>query len=369
MPIIFLFYNENGLTTSDLFIIQASYSLTIVIAEVPSGYLADLFGRKSIIIAGSILGFTGYLIYTVSHNFWGFLLAEIILGIGQSMISGADSALLYDSLAKQGRKDKYMMYEGRMTSVGNFAEATAGVIGGLLGAVSLRFPYYGQAAIAFLSIPASLALIEPTIHKINNSEKLSYFWKIIHYSLVENKILRWNIVLSAVIGSSTLAMAWFVQPYFKQINIPVSIYGILWTVLNFSVGLSALFAYRFEKKLGQVNSVILIAIGISAGFWIVGVSNSILGLVTILIFYLLRGIATPVLKDYINKITTSEMRATVLSIRSLLIRLLFASIAPMFGWLADKYSLSAALLISGTIFFLLSATTIYFYLKAKKKAK
>ena len=367
MPIIFLFYKENGLKTSDLFIIQSVFSLTIVLLEIPSGYLADLFGRKSVIVIGTIFGFSGYFLYSITHGFWGFLIAEIILGVGQSMISGADSAILYDSLIEQGRSDKYLMYEGRMTSIGNFAEAIAGVTGGFLGAISLRFPYYGQAVVAFLSIPAAVALIEPKIHKIHSSESLRYFWKIIRYSLHENKILRWNIVLSSVIGSATLSMAWFVQPFFKQVDIPTSIYGILWTILNFSVGISALFAYRIERSLGQIKAILFIAITISLGFLLTGLSNSYFGLAIILLFYLIRGIATPILKDYINKLTPSEMRATVLSMRSLLIRSLFAVIAPFVGWMSDKYSLSTALIISSVLFFILSSGTTMFFIKAKNK--
>ena len=71
------------------------------------------------------MGTIGYLIYSVSNSFSGFLAAEIILGIGGSFISGADSAMLFDSLAATKRQHQYLQFEGRITSLGNFAE-TAG---------------------------------------------------------------------------------------------------------------------------------------------------------------------------------------------------------------------------------------------------
>ncbi|MFP3860730.1 MAG: MFS transporter [Bacteroidales bacterium] len=100
MPIIVLFYKNNGLSMQDIFTLKAAYSIAIVLLEIPSGYIADVLGRKKTLIIGAFLGFAGFLIYDFSFNFWGFLMAELVLGIGQSLISGADSALLYDSLKK-----------------------------------------------------------------------------------------------------------------------------------------------------------------------------------------------------------------------------------------------------------------------------
>ena len=156
--------------------------------------------------------------------------------------------------------------------------------------------------------------------------------KIVKYSLYDNKLLRRNIFFSAAIGCATLTMAWFVQPYFKNINIPVSFYGILWTILNFSVGLTSLYAFRFDKKVGQVGTIWFIVLTIPLGYWLAGLFMNMWGLFFILIFYFARGIATPVLKEYINSITPSEMRATVLSIRNFVIRFLFAITGPVLGW-------------------------------------
>jgi MFS family permease len=104
MPIVVLFYKENGLNVTQVFILQSVYSLSIVLLEIPSGYFADVLGRKNTISLGAILGFVGYAIYSVTSGFWGFFIAEVLLGFGQSMISGADSALLYDSLWMPGSR-------------------------------------------------------------------------------------------------------------------------------------------------------------------------------------------------------------------------------------------------------------------------
>jgi MFS family permease len=361
MPIVVLFYKDNGLDMRQVFILQAIYSISIVTLEIPSGYFADVLGRKSSILAGAVLGFMGFLIYSFSFGFIGFVFAEIILGFGQSMISGADSALLYDTLIDNNRESDYLKHEGKMTSVGNFAEAFAGILGGLLAGLSLRYPYYVQTGIAFIGIPAALTLVEPNISKI----KLGLAWKdivyTVKYSLVSNRRLRWNIIYSSVVGASTLAMAWFVQPWFIRANLPVGMFGITWTILNLSVGITAFYAYKIELKLGRVATsacfTIILALGFIASGWI----SSLWGLVFILMFYLARGVATPILKDNINRITPSNMRATILSVRNFIIRILFSLLAPMYGWAIDKLSLGQALTIAGLIFIIMASISFFFF--------
>jgi hypothetical protein len=124
-----------------------------------------------------------------------------------------------------------------MTSVGNFAEAFAGILGGLLAAVSIRYPYYGQTLVAFVAVPAAITLIEP---KTENN-RLELGWKkivgVIQLALVKNLQLRWNIILSSVVGASTLTMAWFVQPWLIRAQTPVEMFGAIWTALNLLVAL------------------------------------------------------------------------------------------------------------------------------------
>ncbi len=226
MPIIVLFFQNNGLKMQDIFVLQAIYSVVIVILEIPSGYLADVLGRKTTMIIGSILGFCGFVIYSLSYDFWGFLGAEVTMGIGTSLVSGADSAMLYDTLKAGNQKEKYLKFEGKMVSIGNAAEGVAGILGGLLAEISLRTPFYAQTGVAFIGIPAALMLIEPIrqekIKKMNFKDIL----QIVRYSLHGNPHLKWNIVYSSVIGASTLTMAWFVQPYFKHVDLELSLFGV-----------------------------------------------------------------------------------------------------------------------------------------------
>ena len=319
MPVIVLFYKSNGLTMKDIFLLQSVYSLTLMTLEIPTGYFADRAGRKTSILFGAILGFTGYLAYSFSYGFWAFVLAEVILGI----------------------------------------------IGGLLAVSSLRTPFYVQTCVAMIAIPAALMLVEPPVHTIKIKPGLSHIKSVIYSVLHGNLKLKWNTFFSAITGAATLTMAWFAQPYFGQLSIPVSMYGVLWAVLNLSVGLAAVYAWRFEKKFGAARTVIIFTIAIFSSYILLPLMPGYTGLGILLVFYLARGLATPTLRNYINIITTSEMRATVLSVRNFLIRLIFAITGPLWGWITDKYSLKSAIISAGLIYGCFALVSMYFFLKHK----
>ncbi len=367
MPIVIPFYEKNGLSMHSIMILQGIYSVSIVIMEIPSGYLADVIGRRKTLILGMILGAVGFGVYSFSFGFIGFLIAEVILGIGQSFVSGADSALLYDSLLEDGRAKEYTMYEGRITSLGNLAEAIAGIGGGLLALISLRTPYFAQTLIYMLAVPASFGLREPARQTSMLNANFREILRITEFALIRNRELRRNIIFSSIVGTATLTMAWFAQPFFEHAGIKLSWYGVLWTSLNLTVAVMAFIAYRLEMKLGQKLSVWIIAVLIPAGYLAMSGAHSIYGLGILFAFYMVRGFATPVLKDYINRITGSDIRATVLSVRNFIIRLLFAVVGPFAGYIKDVYSLSQAFLLSGIIFLVICIITALVYLSSNDR--
>lgn len=369
MPFVVPFYSQNGYGMKEVLLLQGIYSVTIVVLEIPSGYFADVLGRKKTLIIGAFMGFVGFLTYSLSGGIWGFLLAEIILGIGQSLISGADSALLYDSLLDMKKEKEYIKYEGRITSLGNIAEAVAGIVGGLLAGLALRAPYIGQTGVAFLAIPAALTLVEPIRHKTMEIIKFRDIFKIVKYSLWENKMLLRNIYFSALIGTATLTMAWFAQPIFQRMELPIEWFGFLWSALNLTVGFAAALAHRIESRMGEIRSILLIGILIPLGYLFAGPIHGYFALVVLFMFYIIRGFATPVLKDYVNRMADSARRATILSVRNFIIRLNFAFVGPFLGWYTDKFTLQQALILAGLIFLVISLFTLTLFILSLKAAK
>jgi MFS family permease len=363
MPIVVLFYNSNGMSMQDIFTLKAIYSFTLMFFEIPTGYFADLVGRKKSILTGSILGAAGYLIYSFSSGFNQFVIAEVALGISLSLVSGADSAMLFDTLRAGGKVSKYLRLEGKITSTGNFAEAIAGIIGGLLAVISLRTPFFFQAAIASIAIPAAIALREPPLSSTVMQTGIRELARVIRVSVFHDKKLSWAIMLSAIIGVSTLTMAWFTQPFFILADLKTGWFGIAWAILNAAVGIAAYYAWRFEEKAGSKTTVILIAVMLASAYIFISFMPVVAGFAVLLIYYVFRGLATPTLRNFINQLTDSGVRATVLSVRNFIIRLLFTIFGPLFGWFSDAYSLKTALLAAGLIFGLLSGIATFFFIR------
>lgn len=347
MPIVLLFLNENGFGETEMFILHAVYSVVIALVEVPSGYVADNWGRKPSLILGALLGFIGFSCYAYSSSFYWFLLAEVVLGIGQAFISGADSAMIYDSLLALKKKNLYLKIEGKITAAGNFAEGVAGITVSMLAFAIYRNYYYMQSVLALIAFIAALFLVEPKIHLSEVYKK--NVWSIIKYTFRENARLRHIILFSSLIGLASLSMAWFAQVILKSIQVSEENWGYAWAVLQFLVGFGSMSTYFFYKKFSKKFMLVLMFVVFGGGFLIAGIQLNLIAIIVLIVFYFIRGTAHPILKNYINEECTSDMRATVMSMRSLLIRLAFFAVAPWMGYLSENISASTALLCTGAV--------------------
>lgn len=365
MPILVLFFQENGLSMKEVLLLQAIFSIGIVLFEVPSGYFADVIGKRASLIAGCIIAFLGFSVYSFSYGFWGFLIAELILGLGSSFISGADSALIYDSLLSVKKEGTFKKIAGRYDSIGNFSEGFASIVGGVLASMFfLRAPMYLETIIAFLAIPIAFSLVEPTKEKEEKRENpFRDILKIVKYSLHDHAEVKWLIIYSALTGAGTLTAVWFLQPYMESSGLPLVLFGIVWAAFQFSTGFFSLSAEKYESTLGRKKALVSIIVLIALAYVLMGTFNSIFAIAFIFLFYFARGVSGPIYKDYINKIIESRIRATVLSVKNLVGRLIFSIIGPIIGWLSDTYTLRTALIVAGVTYLILGVVTLLFLKK------
>ena len=359
MPIIVLFFKENGLSLFEVMILQSVYSLTVAITEIPSGYIADYFGRRKSIIFSTIFTFSGYLIFSNFSGFDYFVIAQILVAIGGSLMSGADSAIIYDTLVETEKEKQYTKIEGKTYAIGNFSEAIAGLIGGVLATSSLLLPVQIQTTILFFTIPIAFSLVEPTLHKNDKIEKGFYsIINVVKYSLFENLKLRWLIIYSSIMGVATLSVAWLAQPFFESLEIPIFYYGILWAALNITAGISSYSSHKTEEKHNTNNLLLKLGFFMSISLLLVYFLPNYFGLIFIFIIYYLRGIVTPILKNQININTTSKIRATVMSVRSFVLRISFAIVAPILGIMADNNSIISSYLFLSIIILIFSSISV-----------
>ncbi|MCQ2605730.1 MAG: MFS transporter [Bacteroidales bacterium] len=369
MPIIGLFYDANGLSATEIFLVQAAYSFASALFAIPSGYFADVIGRKKTLIIGTVFAASGFLIYATIHSFWAFFIAEAIMGIGNSCISGTDSAMLYDSLQQSQNQNKYLKYEGRVTSLGCLAETTAALFGGSVAAiVSANSVFWLQACIAAMAIPAALLLVEPSRGKLLHKTFKQVF-DIGFYALFKHKGLSRTTLMSSVTGIATLTMAWTIQTFFVEKDFTEIQTTIVWVLLNLTVALSSMFSDTLENKFGVKPMIVMMVLFIPFGYFAFSFSNVLLSLFFAFVFYFVRGYATPILKELIQNYCDSEIRATVLSVRDLLIRLGFSVVGPFIGYLSDSYSFSFAMISAGLLFLITSLGGYLSYLQLRKYEK
>lgn len=105
VPILVPFFQDHGLTMEEVFLTQAFFGAIIVAMEVPSGVLADRFGRKRALVLGALFLALGHMSLLWANDLIGFLVFEGLLGVGVSLMSGADLALLYDTEIELGWRE------------------------------------------------------------------------------------------------------------------------------------------------------------------------------------------------------------------------------------------------------------------------
>lgn len=354
MPLVVLFFQDNGLSQTDIFLLQSIFAVTSVIFEVPSGYFADRFGRRTSMLCGAALWLSGWIIYSFSNGFAQLAVGEVMLGLALSFISGADSALAYDTFLALDRKKGYRKFETRNFLYMGVGGAVAALIGGVIGQYSLRAAVVSQVFVAAPLLLLAWLMVEPPMVKQDDSKNmLRDVARVAKYALHGHREIKWLIFYAAVVGTTTHTMVWLMQPYFQAAGLPLEWYGIVWAALVAAPLLIVRFTDRYEEVLGKRKALAsFVAIGvISYGF--IGVFQAIWAIPALLGFSFIRTVFTPILRDYVNELVDSSIRATVLSVKELARRLLYICVGPIIGWVMDVYSLSTALLFSGALYGLL----------------
>lgn len=349
IPIIVLFWRAHGLDLTQIMLLQSGFALTVFVLEIPTGYLADRWGRKNTIVLGACFGFAAYVVYALGGNFWQFLCAEVLIGTGSSLLSGTIEAMTYDTLLELGREREYRRVAGNQSFLEFNTEALSGIVGGLLGAVSLALPLWITAVPMGLAVLTALSLYEPKRHKSTEPKH----WKAIvgasSHALFKHKGLRMVILTYGLISCMSLIFFWLFQPYQALVGVPVALFGITHAVTVAAGAFAAKSVPWFERRIDDRLLLIIPAIMVVACF----LSLSLPPAQFLLIFFLVSRLAWhfvgPLTADLINRMTTSDVRATVLSVRSFFSRLLFVIASPFVGALADARMIPYALGVSGIV--------------------
>ncbi len=348
VPILIPYYQSNNLNKTQIFTIQAAYALSILIMEIPSGYLADIIGRRKTLILGALFMPLGIGVYVFTHSFLSFIIAEFIIAIGNSMRSGCDSALVYDTLIQLKQESEYKKFEGRSFYYARLGSSISSILGGLLALLSLKMPFYANMATSALLLPIALALIEPDRKKLETASPFKDILRISRHCFKHPK-LRVLILFMALIRSTGITGIWAYFLYYESIGIGIGYFGVVFAAFQLFSALGSRQAHTLETKIGEKASLNLLLL-IAPTFILLGFFKTPLLLPVIFLNAFLLGSAFPLMFDAMNRLIGSEVRATVLSVANMTGSLSYVVISPIFGKLVDTFSLSTAFIIMGIYF-------------------
>ncbi|MEN9871904.1 MAG: hypothetical protein RLZZ171_2896 [Cyanobacteriota bacterium] len=350
IPTLVLFYEHYGLNIEQIVLLKTILSLSILVLEVPSGYLADLWGRKACLVVGSGVWVASWLIYCTGTSFTAFAIAEILAGVAGSLISGANTALGYDTLIQLGKEQHYQVWEGRLGAIAGISEAVCGIIGAAIASINLVYPFYFQTVCLVIYFALALTLVEPKFHQASaQTQKLNQLKDII-VDVCKRPKLRWLILLSSTFSSASFLIVWLSQDYLQQLNIPIQAFGWAWAIFHLGMSLASINSHHLQRFLGIKRAIFLLILILATSYICLGSISQVWGLVLILSIYLVRGFSSPLILNAINQQIASSVRATILSLNSLVFRVAFAIIAPLVGAIASRYNLSFGLIVAGCLF-------------------
>jgi MFS family permease len=146
-PIIVLFWLDNGVSLSEVFLLKGAHGFMLLLAQIPSGTYADRFGKRKALLLATMLSTASLSFYVVGDQFLLFLIAELLAAVATSLLGASDSPFLYDTLDRLDRKSEFGEIMGRAGSLRFVAQGLGGILGGLAAGLSFRLTF----ALTFVS--------------------------------------------------------------------------------------------------------------------------------------------------------------------------------------------------------------------------
>lgn len=303
--------------------------------------------------------------YYLGTSFQVFVIAELLLGVGAAFLSGTLTALTYDILRECGRVNEATKVFGNIQAITLYSSLTAFIIGGFMTIIDLRLPFLSTLITFLIGTAVCSTLREPRFK--SDKSKPAYFLLHVKKSITilkSERHLFFLILVMAFMGCLFMMSFWIWQPYLQSIGVATEFFGIIYGLNSIIAALGAHLAYKIEPLLNERKLIIIFPTVLGLSFIGLGLYQSMITAIALIgLQQILKGISNPILITYINKLTPSEVRATIFSIVGLLTRLFFAVLSPIIGFIADSTSISFALIICG---FLFSVAPILFLLSTTK---
>lgn len=365
-PVFTILFLDFGLSLEQFALLNTVWAITIVCAEVPSGALADILGRRYLLIATSLLmtAEMALLAFVPLGNgslvFWAFFFNRMLSGLAEAMASGADEAIAYDALAAEGDVDdwpKVLSLQMRLRSLGTVITMTLGALIYDPGAVNriltwlhssvtvnqqitMRYPIYLTLVIAVLATLTACRMVEEKKGEEDGSGSnilaaLKVTWQAAVW--IGKTPMALAVILFAMCFDHILRMVvTMTSQYFRQISLPEASFGVIGSAIAMLGLLTPKIAeYMIERNSPTANIFWVSLISLTGLFGLTGFFPY-WGLLPMALLFVAMMFVSIFTSHYLNRLASSHQRATVLSFKGLAFNLAYGLIGLFFALLIGQ---------------------------------
>ena len=302
-----------GLTIGQVLLFDAVFFGSSLLSEVPTGVVADRYGRKTSMVSGSLVISVGFLVFALAGTLPVLLSAYVLFGVGSALMSGADDAYLFDALRAVGRVREFPAVAGRLNGLMTLTIAGFTIIGGLMATVTpLSWPIVASGVLSLTAASLAWRLEEPPREPGSAADSFFATGLSATRRVLREPSLRWAATLGALpwVAGFVAFTVW--QPVLIGYEVPVAAFGWIAAGMMLVAATGGWSADWFSRRLGMSGVLLLLpvigAIGLLGGSggtrWVV----PLFGLAPFA-----QNALHPVTTVYISRRVPDSERATALS--------------------------------------------------------
>ena len=348
-----LYLQDRGLSLPEIALVDIAFFATIFICEIPTGIVADKFGRKFSVCSSFLLQAFATIIFAFANNFIFIMVSYAVWGFAITLQSGAEDAWLYDEIKSKGYEDTDAHFKevySLFLSVEGLGFGCASIVGGFLATFSFTVPIFATSVMLFLVFIFLLFFPEHRSKSARDESVKTRTASSIKQILKKKTFLLTTFFIIEL--SIVLALVFWIQSYTKGLGYSLPIIGLIFGISIFFSSLGNVALTLANKLLGRYLNLILILI-ISSLFIFMAFSLPFIGITLFVGIRLFEGILGPNINTEINKNLESESRATSLSVIGACLTMVLLGIEIASAYIIELQSFSLFFLLSGISFFVI----------------
>ena len=353
IPFLYFFFKDNGISLQEYMWLIAVYYWAMVAMEVPTGVLADRWGRRSSMLLGSLTLATGFACIATGDDFAWFCVGEVLFGIGHSFLSGAPTAMLFDTLKQEGRQDEFLRTESRVHALRLFGTGGSFLIGGCIAHVFGIGPTIWLTA-GFCTVGATLAACLREARTERTDDKPPILKAAIRD--LRSGPLVWILVYFVLLFGLLRFAFHTYQPYFEETVFdhehPEHHWwqlGVLFAALNLVAAPCARLAPRLSDRFRYRTIFTWLSGSMCVAFFVMAALPNWLGVLFFFVHQIPFGAHWALVQEFVNQRVTAVSRATALSILSFAGRISFAALIPIVGYYEELHGTPFTYLVVGAV--------------------